>query len=172
MSLNLFNGLEKITLSNAYNLQTLIIPASVTEANISNSIFMNLIFEDSNLELKLTYTDNRINNKLKIMRKLSNDSSISVSNYSSIDYPPSVLECDLRVLNKLNGNSCLSNGYTTITTFTTLILRLMAFDNHAVYHAGISNPLKFYRILVMCQLQINGINNLSASELFNVYYPN
>lgn len=171
LSLNLFNGLEKITLSNAYNLQTLIIPASVTEANISNSIFMNLIFEDSNLELKLTYTDNRINNKLKIMRKLSNDSNISVSENSTIDYPPSVLECDLRILNKLGGNSCLSNGYTTITDFTTLILRLMAFDNQAVYHAGISSPLKFYRIFVMCQLQINGINNLSASEWFNVYSP-
>jgi hypothetical protein len=71
----------------------------------------------------------------------------------------------------INGNSCLSNGYTTITDFTTLILRLMAFDNQAVYHAGISSLLKFYRIFVMCQLQINGINNLSATEWFNVFSP-
>ena len=96
------------------------------------------------------------------------DSSYAGSKNSSTDYPPSVLECDLRVLNKLNGNSCLSNGYTTITTITTLILRLMAFDNHAIYHDSISQPLKFYRILVMCQLQINGINNLSASEWYTV----
>ena len=167
-SLNLFNGLEKISLTNAYNISHLKIPASVNECSISNCLFMNLTFEPSNIELKLTYTDNRINNKLKIIRKLSSDSTISVSNSSSIDYPPSVLDCDVRVLNKLSGQACLSNGTTNIDTFTTLILRAVAFDNTPVYMIGITTPLKFNRILDMCQLQLYvGVSNLTANEWFN-----
>ena len=168
-SLNLFNGLEKISLSNAYNINYLKIPASVNECSISNCIFMDLSFEPSNIELKLTYTDNRINNKLKIMRKLSSDSSINVSNSSSIDYPPSVLECDVRVLNKIANNSSLSNGTVNIDTFTQLNLRCMAFDNTPVYRVSLNHSLKFNRILVLCQLQIFvGVSNLTANEWYTV----
>ena len=168
-SLNLFNGLQELSLSNAYNINYLKIPASVKECSISNCIFMDLSFEPSNIELKLTYTDNRINNKLKIMRKLSSDSSINVSNSSSIDYPPSVLECDVRVLLKIANNSSLSNGRINIDTFTQLNLRCMAFDNTPVYSVSLNHPLKFNRILVLCQLQIYvGVANLTANEWYTV----
>ena len=130
---------------------------------------MDLSFEPSNIELKLTYTDNRINNKLKIMRKLSSDSSINVTNSSSIDYPPSVLECDVRVLNKIANNSSLSNGTVNIDTFTQLNLRCMAFDNTPVYRVSLNHSLKFNRILVLCQLQIYvGVANLTANEWYTV----
>ena len=156
-SLNLFNGLEKISLSNAYNINYLKIPSSVNECSISNCIFMDLSFEPSNIELKLTY------------RKLSSDSSINVSNSSSIDYPPSVLECDVRVLNKIANNSSLSNGTVNIDTFTQLNLRCMAFDNTPVYRVSLNHPLKFNRILVLCQLQIYvGVANLTANEWYTV----
>ena len=39
-SLNLFNGLEKIIISNAYNINHLKIPSSVNECSISNCIFL------------------------------------------------------------------------------------------------------------------------------------
>ena len=171
-SLNLFNGLEKISLSNAYNINYLKIPSTVNLCVISNCTFMDLSFEPSNIELNLTYTDNRINNKLKIMRKLSSDSSINVSNSSSIDYPPSVLECDVRVLLKIANNSSLSNGTINIDTFTQLNLRCMAFDNTPVYSVSLNHPLKFNRILVLCQLQIYvGVANLTANEWYTVRSP-
>lgn len=168
-SLNLFNGLQKLSLGNMYNINYLKIPSTVNECWISNCIFMDLSFEPSNIELKLTYTDNRINNKLKIMRKLSSDSSINVSNSSSIDYPPSVLECDVRVLNKIANNSSLSNGTVNIDTFTQLNLRCMAFDNTPVFMVSLNHSLKFNRILVLCQLQIYvGVENLTANEWYTV----
>ena len=45
----------------------------------------------------------------------------------------------------------------------------MAFDNTPVYRVSLNHPLKFNRILVLCQLQIYvGVANLTANEWYTV----
>ena len=164
-SLNLFEGLQKIGLSYSYNIQSLKIPSSVTEANIQNCKFVNLTFEESITQLKLTYKNNQVTSKFTILRVLTNDSIVSTSNDSTIaKQSPCVLECDIRFLNYLSGNNGLGNTY-NFQLMTTLILRFLVIDS-TLSISSITPTLNFNKILVIGPLDINGITNLYADHWY------
>ena len=79
---NIFNGLQKISLSNVISsdpIPNLIIPSSVIECELNTCFFDTLTFEFSNNNLKLIYKDSKANTKFCLLRSLTNDSSFTFS---------------------------------------------------------------------------------------------
>ena len=123
-SLNLFNGLEVLWLSNAH-IETLKIPSTVVDCNIWECNFEELIFEDSNKELDLEYRKSSTTNKLTCKRKLTTNTYIE-GEYTHISAPQTI-EVNTNFLLHLDNNESLgkfedSDGIIHNLLKTTLIL--------------------------------------------------
>ena len=151
VNFNLFNGLKKIKL--CYNSVpnnkrlNLKIPGSVEECDIQECKFHTLIFEESDIDLKLTLKNNKIEQRLELMRLIYN-SDVDNAGYQA----PAVVKTydyTLSVITAIN-----PFGVDTNNELVMYIYNLRA--NHGGFH-----------IVYSCNTIYNFSPNLLASD-FNV----
>ena len=144
ISIKFIQWITNISLSNCENIKHLIIPGSVNECSLNRCKFISLIFEDSDIQIKLTLSNVQVAGKLRCVRYLTNNSSVNTTDLGYVAVSPSVLECHIQFLNLLNNDYSLGNY--KLSENTTLVLYYLISEDDDIRTGDISHPLKFYKI--------------------------